>query len=249
MSNYRLCISLPADDGLKSSIERALEQGVEMIEVRFDYTNKDMLSSMLDIVMDYRDRMIFTCRRRDEGGMYEGSEYERVSMIKRLASFRPMLLDVEYTTLLENEELYDQLRALNADLLISYHIMKDTPSTKAMLDIILKMSKYSSNVKMVSMANSLDDNAKILALYEHPSVKGKVKLVAFCMGEHGIISRVLCTLLGAPFTYSALEYALAPGQLTLREMKEIYKQLDKASIDIKDYAKILRLIESAKGAR
>ncbi len=249
MSNYRLCVSLPADDGLKNSIKGALEQGADIIEVRFDYTSKYMLSSILDVVMDYRERMIFTCRRRDEGGRYEGSEQDRVSMVKRLASFRPMLLDVEYNTLLENEELHDQLRALNTDLLVSYHSMKDTPSIDTMLDIILKMSKYSSNVKMVSMANSLNDNSKILALYNHPSIIGKVNLVAFCMGEYGIISRVLCILLGAPFTYSALEHAIAPGQLTLREMKAIYEQLANTGIDIRDYSKVLRLIEVVKGVR
>jgi len=72
-----------------------------------------------------------------------------------------MLVDVEYNTLLENDELHDQLRALNADLLVSYHNFKETPSLDNMLDTLNEISKrYSNNIKIVTMANSLDDNIK-----------------------------------------------------------------------------------------
>ncbi len=258
----KICVSLPADtpEGLRTSIEYALNQGADMIEVRFDYTSKDMVSDMLASIMDYKDSMIFTCRRRDEGGMYDGSEHERVSIIKRLASFRPMFVDVEYSTLLENDELYDQLRALNADLLVSYHNIKETPSIDSMLDTLKEINnkKYSNNIKIVTMANSLDDNVKTLALYRHLRSMASnygygINLIAFCMGEHGIVSRILCALLGSPFTYASLNNAVAPGQLTIKQMKFIYEQLEHVSIDeesyLSDYSMVLRLIELAKGVR
>jgi 3-dehydroquinate dehydratase-1 len=43
------------------------------------------------------------------------------------------------------------------------------------------------------------------------------------MGEAGIISRILCTVFGnAPFTYAALEKAISPGQLTIKQMRKLY---------------------------
>ena len=44
------------------------------------------------------------------------------------------------------------------------------------------------------------------------------------MGEAGVLSRILCTLIGnAPFTYASLDKALAPGQLTAAD-EEIARQ-------------------------
>ena len=51
-----------------------------------------------------------------------------------------------------------------------------------------------------------------------------VNLVAFAMGEAGAISRILCTVIGdAPFTYASLGKAIAPGQMTIEQMKSIEK--------------------------
>ncbi len=48
-------------------------------------------------------------------------------------------------------------------------------------------------------------------------------LIAFAMGEMGVLSRVLCTVVGrAPFTYASVGAALAPGQLSTDQMKSIY---------------------------
>jgi 3-dehydroquinate dehydratase I len=46
------------------------------------------------------------------------------------------------------------------------------------------------------------------------------------MGEEGIISRILCTIFGnAPFTYAALEKAISPGQLTIKQMRKLYDRI------------------------
>ncbi|MEM4175033.1 MAG: type I 3-dehydroquinate dehydratase, partial [Candidatus Nitrosocaldus sp.] len=87
--------------------------------------------------------------------------------------------------------------------------------------------------KMVTMAKSIEDNESILSLYD--VINDSIRLVAFCMGEHGLASRVLCTMLGAPFTYAALDKPLAPSQLTLKQMRMIYKVMDE-----KGYAKGIR---------
>lgn len=241
MISYRICTSIQArydSRNLTLDVARAFNEGSDMVEVRFDYSSKDAINDLLDVVMEYRDRMIFTCRSRDEGGAFNGSEAERLIVLKRLASFRPMLLDVEYKTLERDEELYDHLRALNCDLLISYHDFNHTPSRNRLAEIMDGMLKYSRNVKIVAMAKSVEDNESILSLYDMIKDRYKkddIQLVAFCMGEHGLASRVLCTMLGAPFTYAALDKPLAPSQLTLKQMRMIYKVIDESG-----YSKSIR---------
>ena len=83
---------------------------------------------------------------------------------------------------------------------------------------IKQMSKFSSNVKIVSTAKSTDDSTRMLELY---SKKGKNNLISFAMGDFGRISRILCLYLGSPYTYVSLGKAVAPGQFSIDEVKKI----------------------------
>jgi 3-dehydroquinate dehydratase-1 len=80
------------------------------------------------------------------------------------------------------------------------------------------MSKFSSNVKIVSTAKSTDDSTRMLELYNK---KGKNNLIAFAMGDKGKISRILCLYLGSPYTYVSLGKAVAPGQFSVDEVNRI----------------------------
>ena len=80
------------------------------------------------------------------------------------------------------------------------------------------MKKYSSVIKIVTTAKTEYDVPKILCLYSKAS---GLSLVAFCMGEIGKISRVICLYMGSPFTYVSLGKPIAPGQYSLREIRKL----------------------------
>jgi 3-dehydroquinate dehydratase-1 len=76
---------------------------------------------------------------------------------------------------------------------------------------------------MVTTAVNIIDALRILDLYNYAA---KSNLIAFSMGEAGIISRIMCTIIGrSPFTYAALEESIAPGQLTVMQMRDIYDKI------------------------
>ena len=84
------------------------------------------------------------------------------------------------------------------------------------------MQIYSPLLKIVTTAKSIEDSIRILSLYS--SIDTHINLVAFAMGDTGVLSRVLCTVVGdAPFTYASVGAALAPGQLSIDQMKSIYE--------------------------
>ena len=80
------------------------------------------------------------------------------------------------------------------------------------------MSKFSSNIKIVTNAKSTDDSTRVLELY---SKTDKISLIAFAMGDHGRISRILSLYLGSPYTYVSLGKPVAPGQFSVDEIKKI----------------------------
>ncbi|MCK4579972.1 MAG: type I 3-dehydroquinate dehydratase, partial [Dehalococcoidia bacterium] len=53
------------------------------------------------------------------------------------------------------------------------------------------------------------------------------RVVSFAMGPVGLVSRVLCPLVGGYFTYASLEAGResAPGQITARELRRVYQML------------------------
>ena len=236
MGNNKICVSLGTNDInlLKSMVNESLNSNTDFIEIRFDFFEKSAMNDALEVVLDHKDRAVFTCRANNEGGKYSGTETDRITTLRRLAAFRPMLLDVEYNTMKNNEDLLDQFTALNCDILVSWHNFEQTPSRDELANLIDKIKEYSNNIKIVTMAKSIDDSISVLKLYDHANASN-VNLIAFCMGENGILSRVLCTYAGARFTYASLAEAIAPGQLTVKQMQTIYGKLDREKPELNDY--------------
>ena len=85
--------------------------------------------------------------------------------------------------------------------------------------------------KVVSTAATLSDNVAMMKFLQTQS--DKHALVALCMGEQGIISRVLGVRAGSVFTFGAINADLktAPGQVAARELRSIYRidQVDAAT--------------------
>ena len=102
--------------------------------------------------------------------------------------------------------------------MVSWHDFKKTPKDAELKNQINQMSKFSSNVKIVSTAKSTKDATRMLELY---SKKGKNNLISFAMGDAGRISRILCLYLGSPYTYVSLGKAIAPGQFSVDEVNKI----------------------------
>ena len=199
---------------------QAFELGADYAEIRFDFIKPDQLQSAVDAAKNIKSKAVFTLRSKDQGGKFAGSEQQRVQWLHKLAEQKPMLLDVELDTLQQNDELADFLEMQKTPILVSWHDFQKTPPNDKLADILSEMRIYSNYVKVVTTAKSIDHSLRLLELYEtatglHP--------IFFAMGEAGVVSRVMCALVGnAPFTYASLEKAVAPGQLTVKQMRKLY---------------------------
>ena len=216
---YKTCVSIAENSSykIKQNLKDALKKS-DYAEIRFDFLKTDEIPKTLETIKNDLKRVVCTLRPKSEGGKFEGSEKERISILKLIAEYNPFLLDVEFNTIKENKELAKYLKSTKTKLLISWHDFKKTPKFSELKNMMSQMTKFSHNVKIVTTAKSVDDSTRTLQLY---SKNEKNNLIAFAMGDNGRVSRILCLYLGSPYTYVSLGKPVAPGQLSIDEVKKI----------------------------
>jgi len=217
---YKTCVSIAekTPKKLKQTLTKALKKS-DYAEIRFDFLNPNVVPEALHLIRKDLRRCVSTLRPVHEGGKFSGSEKNRVSIIKLIAEYDPFLLDIEYDTLRKNKNLQRYLKSTGTRTLVSWHNFKQTPDISILKKKLLEMKKFSNNIKIVTMAKSINDGSRILSLYNNSK---NVKLIAFSMGNFGKMSRLLCLLLGSPYTYVSLGKPIAPGQFSLDEVKSIF---------------------------
>ena len=216
---YRTCVSIGEKNPkkVKSVLKKALSKS-DYAEIRFDFLKKSDIPIVLEDIKENLSRCVCTLRPKSEGGLFVGKEDERKSILRLIAEYNPCLLDVEFNTIQKDKKLATYLKKSKSKLLISWHDFKKTPNESQLRAKFNKMKKFSDVVKIVTVAKSVSDASRLLSLY---SVKSKSKTIAFCMGEQGKFSRILCLHLGSPFTYVSLGKAIAPGQFSVDEIKSL----------------------------
>ena len=217
---YKTCVSIAekTPKKLKQTLAKALKKS-DYAEIRFDFLNPNVVPEALHLIRKDLRKCVCTLRPIHEGGKFSDSEKNRISIIKLIAEYDPFLLDIEYDTIRKNKNLQRYLKNIGTNTLVSWHNFKQTPTVSILKKKLLEMKKFSNNIKIVTMAKSINDGSRILSLYNNSK---NVKLIAFSMGNFGKMSRLLCMLLGSPYTYVSLGKPIAPGQFSLDEVKSIF---------------------------
>jgi 3-dehydroquinate dehydratase type I len=195
----------------------------DLIELRIDYLRGVKLALLLE---DRKKPFIVTNRRKEEGGKYKGEERERLIVLQKAIDLGADYVDVELAT--ERSFLRDLVRyKRETQIILSFHDFRKTPSIKELQKLFGHMVRLGADVvKIVPFARCWEDNLNILSLIPFAKER-KQKIVAFCMGEKGKISRIFSPFLGAAWTYASLDKnkLSAPGQLAVRELKDLWEKM------------------------
>jgi 3-dehydroquinate dehydratase / shikimate dehydrogenase len=229
----RLCVAVIGSDGNEMA-ERAesLVRDNSLLEFRLDYLSKPGLAlpPLKRFLESHPGTVgIATCRRAASGGKFRGSIASQLDVLHKAAAAGCQLVDVELQTASKCKP--EQLRKLRtrAGLILSFH---DFRATKKLEETLEKMLAYPADFyKVVSTATTLADN---VAMIKFLSREGdRHSLIGMCMGEQGIISRVLGVRAGSVFTFASAGAGqeTAAGQITARELRNVYRieQVDVAT--------------------
>jgi 3-dehydroquinate dehydratase/shikimate dehydrogenase len=199
--------------------QAASEQGVSLAELRLDYLRREPDFKRL---LERRGcPVIATCRRPQDGGRFGGPEDKRLLILRFAIAAGVEYVDLE-TSIAKKIPRFGKTKRI-----VSYHNFQTTPQNLS--SIHQEMTDLDPDIiKIVTLAEQPSDNVRMLQLVQSSSVP----MVGFCMGDLGVPSRVLCGKYGAPFSYAAFnrERILAPGQLSLEELRDVY-HYDDVNVD------------------
>ena len=190
------------------------EQGAKMVELRLDYLTSKVSIRRLLADRPEGTQIIITCRRKEDGGKWAGSEEARMLILREAIAEGVDYVDLE-------EDVAAQIpRFGRTKRIISYHNFRKTPDN--LRELHTEMARLDPDIiKIATMANTPHDNLRMLEMMQESTVP----TVGMCMGDMGTPSRILAGKFGAPFTYATFhhERTLAPGQLSFKQMTEIYR--------------------------
>jgi len=229
----RVCVAVIGSDP-SEMVEKveALVRDNPFLEFRLDYLSKPGLA--LPKIKRFTEThpgvmIIATCRRVASGGKFRGSIASQLDVLSKAAGAGCQLIDVELQTALKcKPEQIQKLRS-RAALILSFH---DFRATKKLEDTLEKLLAYPADFyKVVSTATTLSDNVTTIKFLAREG--DRHSLVSMCMGEQGIISRVLGVRAGSVFTFASAGSGqeTAPGQVTAQELRSVYRidQVDAAT--------------------
>jgi 3-dehydroquinate dehydratase/shikimate dehydrogenase len=229
----RICVAITGADAaeLLDKAEAAVREN-PFLELRLDYLRKP--GSALARIKRFTDYyphalVVATCRRASNGGKFRGSVAAQLDVLIKAANNGCQLVDIELQTANQMKP-QDFTRVRNsAALILSFH---DFRATRDLDKTFEKMRRHPAEFyKVVSTAKSLYDNVVMMKFLERQSER--YSMVGVCMGEQGIISRVLGVRAGSVFTFGAASPGeeTAPGQIAHRTLRETYRieQVDQAT--------------------
>ena len=200
-------------------LEEAIHSEAGLIELRLDLIREE--PSKIFPKLPKTQETIVTCRP----GIFE--ESERLELLRQGMRLGAKYVDIEIeTSAATMEALVGDARREGVSLIVSYHDFERTADREDLESVMIACYEKGGDIaKIATLVNAPEDIRNLLSLYELPGRK-----VILGMGPLGRITRVMGPYLGAEFTFASAGEGggTAPGQLTVKQLKDIYKVINES---------------------
>jgi len=231
MTYLTVPIAAPNPDQAAEQIRLALAGGAEMLELRVDYLKALSVDAVRGLIAEARNAaersvpIIVTCRDPQQGGAIPHPLKLRIDVLTSALRAGAEFIDFEYENFLKIQNQEKIRLALSqsskARLILSMH------NFETKFNNITKQHRHILTVcpdaipKLVYTANHINDCFEAFDLLH----KTSSERIVLCMGEAGLVSRILAKKLGSFVTFASVDEqsATAPGQLTIEQIKELYR--------------------------
>lgn len=217
----RICavVAAPTSAEMARDVRAALRE-TPTIELRLDWLHSDAERvRFLHWLKEHRPRravLIATCRRREGGGLFGGDTKAELRWLALAREAGCLWCDLEIETLRKLPGHSLQSHALPPRVLLSAHDFERTPPLHGLIKP--KLQRQSDAVKIAVQARTIADSVRLLHF-----ARKTPECIGVSMGEIGLPARLLALREGSALTYAPVSAATAPGQVSLYELKHLYR--------------------------
>jgi 3-dehydroquinate dehydratase/shikimate dehydrogenase len=180
---------------------------------------------------------VATCRRTTGGGRFRATAAVQLEVLTEAAAAGFHLVDLEVETAEAiSRAQFDAFRQTLIDqgtgIILSSH---DFDATGDLDKTFERLQRFQPDfIKIVSTAKQLTDNVAMMHFLERNS--DGANLIGICMGDQGLVSRVLGVRAGSIFTFASATEGeeTGPGQIAARTLLETYR-IDQVELSTKVY--------------
>lgn len=225
---------------IRRACQHAVGAGAELIELRLDLIDGVSDEDLRSLRDEPGVPIILTLRSTGEGGQWDGGDDERISRLIELGPIADYI-DVELAVWQRSANIRQKISlalkraghisqadgkeeielAAKRKLILSKHDLQGRPP-KLHADLLAMLSEPSCSVpKLAWRARTVRDNFEAFDLLR----TSPRPAIVICMGEDGLLSRVLARKFGAFATFAAESKGAetASGQPPIDEMTQAYR--------------------------
>ena len=215
-----ICIPITAKN-TEEALQRIARANAlaDMLEIRLDLMESFDLHEMIQAASK---PALVTYRSKGEGGKGTADDKTQASYLLTALEEGAEFVDVERRLHKKWRKKIFHARG-KSSIVASTHVPDSTPPKEALEEIFEELTATGADIiKIVTHAKSMMDNLRVLDLIPKAQERG-IKIIAFCMGRFGRISRIFSHLMGGYLTFASLEGGeeSAVGQIPVEEMKKI----------------------------
>jgi 3-dehydroquinate dehydratase/shikimate dehydrogenase len=207
-----ICISIAQESRRMALVDmlNAARQ-CDLLEVRLDRFGK--APDVGEMLAVKPKPVIMSCRRPRDGGLWDGSEEERLAILRQCIISKADYVEIDL-------DVADQIRKFPpAKRVIAYTNRSETPANIA--EIYAEAQTKSPDViKLTTLARTPEEAWPLVQLL----ARAPVPTVVVGLGKPGVMLSVLGAKIGAPWTYAALERGMEayPDQPTVSDLETVY---------------------------
>ncbi len=209
-------------------INAAHSAGAEMLELRTDYLanlNTGRLKALLGCAKATNLPIIVTCRDKAQGGIGNWDPALRTEILLTAINGGANYVDCEYDNFIAGDtgRLIEQALAENPQVRLILSAHNFTGPFDDLNDLYSRISQACPQAIPKLAYNALHINDCFGAFDLLHSKTGDA--IVLCMGQGGVISRILAKKLDGLVTFACTDdcNATAPGQITLAQYKTLYR--------------------------
>ncbi len=199
---------------------RAALRDTRTVELRLDWLSTDNeRSKLLAWIKSHQPvnaTFLATCRRKGAGGLFSGDIQGQLYWLIQAREAGCQWCDIEIETLRELPNKSARGYAVPGRIMLSIHDFDRTPDIGR--HFRMPQRGEADTIKIAALSRTVADSVRLLKW-----VEGSKDCIAVPMGEVGLPARILALKHGSTLEYAPVGAATAPGQVSLRDLKHLYR--------------------------